>query len=295
MPLYKSYSQQDLDDQYNVRKAVPNFQFFLDLWHDSSVESLTRLNGYKDLSYGSHERECLDIYPALNSNAPTVIFIHGGYWKQLHKNEFQFIAEWLGNLNFNVVMITYPLTPEVRIPRIIDSCRKAIVWLFENSDKYSLNIDQIIIAGHSAGGHLASKMLTTNWSEFIALPNANPFIGGVLISGLYNLEPIRLCYLNDEIGLISDEINQANVIDDAPPEVPVTILVGADETDEFVDQSKLLYTKWSEKNARLFYKELPGIHHFNIITEMTVDNSETNLLFQEFVQTCINANPISGS
>jgi arylformamidase len=195
-----------------------------------------------------------------------LIFIHGGYWHKLDKASFQFIAKALGAYGVTTVLINYPLAPAVSIDQISTSCRAAVHWLYQNISAYNGDPGELYIAGHSAGGHLAVMLLATGWSDF-NLPS--DVIKGVFaLSGLYNLIPIRLSDINLVLNMDTETTIRNSPVQLLPAsQCPLVLVVGSNETDEFLDQSKELYNSWKER-IPVEILLMQGFNHYSIVETM---------------------------
>ena len=120
MEVYKQYSQQQLDAQYNNRLHVPDFADYFERWEKLSRYAEKEHPVFKDIAYGSHPLECLDIFPAVNANAKTLVFIHGGYWHLLDKRLFHFLASAFLEKNVTTVLLNYPLALSTLMPFVCD-------------------------------------------------------------------------------------------------------------------------------------------------------------------------------
>jgi arylformamidase len=243
--VYKHYDQAALDRQYNNRLQVPEYAIHLQRWEDRSREAEKKFNPIHDIAYGDHERERLDIYPSSKKKAKTLVFIHGGYWKQLDKSMFQFVAEAFLPYEFTVALITYPLAPSVPLDSIVASCKKAVRWIHANIHQYNGDPDELYVASHSAGAHLAVMLMSAGRQD-----SHLPFPAGILkgvcaMSGLFDLEPIRLSEINEALKLDEQTVFRNSPVYLTPVcPCPLAIAVGADESDEFISQSEALYSSW---------------------------------------------------
>ena len=158
---------------------------------------------------------------------------------------------------------------------IVASCRKAILWIYQNIKKFNGNPEQIFIAGYSSGGHLASMLMEKEWVQ----RNDAVFIKGVCsLSGVFNLVPIQLSNFNAVLN-ISDATAMRNSAVKLEPANTSSLLlfVGDDETNEFKAQSAELYNSWKDKNNHTTILQLPGINHFSIPETLIDKNSPVHI------------------
>jgi arylformamidase len=261
-PIYLGYDQAALDAQYNLRAAVPEHPAYFRSWAERSAAARERLDGHLDLAYGDHPKQVLDYFPAPENAAPVLAFIHGGYWQALDKSDFSFPAPAWVERGVSFASINYPLAPEAGIPEILESCRAAVLWLWHNA--YSLGADRarIFLAGHSAGGHLATLLLATDWTSFGALP-ADLVKGAASVSGVYDLEPIRLSYQNPVLKLDAGTARAMSPIHARPPQGrPLLLAVGGAETPEFLRQQDEFAAAWKAAGAAPAATVLEGLNHY---------------------------------
>lgn len=272
MFVYKQYDQTALDRQYNNRLQVPEYGTHLKRWEDMSRETEKKLKAVHDIAYGDHERERLDIYPSSKQNSKTLVFIHGGYWQRLDKSLFQFVAEAFLPYHLTVVLITYPLAPSVALDKIVASCKKAVQWVHANIQQYNGDPDELYVAGHSAGGHLAVMLM----SKMVK--------GVCAMSGLYDLEPIRLSEINEVMKLDQLAVSSNSPVDlVAVCPCPMVIAFGADESDEFISQSEALYFSWQKYNVPMELLRLPAINHYSIVESFADKNSSLHVAMLELM------------
>jgi len=197
MLIYKEYDKDSLDKQYNNRFNVPDHEKHLAQWESLSRETEKKYSVHKNIPYGKLADEKLDIFPSPQSNSKTLVFIHGGYWYKHVAADFYLIADAFRSDGVTTVLIDYPLMPVFSMEQLIMSCRQAIGWICRNIGKYNGNPNQLYVSGYSAGAHLASMMMATDWKKFDHTLNNDIIKGVCAISGLYNLLPVQLCYVND--------------------------------------------------------------------------------------------------
>jgi acetyl esterase/lipase len=192
--LYREMDRAQLDAAYNNSAAVPERDAIVADWAARSARVRREYVGRLELAYGDTPRERLDLFLAADPKAPTLAFIHGGYWQMNDKESFAFFAEGLLPLGINLAVIEYTLAPAARLDRIVAEVRRSVRWLAEHLGEHGADPNRLYVAGHSAGGHLTA----------MTMPLAE-VRGGIAISGIYDLEPIRLNYLNEKLGLDAAE------------------------------------------------------------------------------------------
>jgi len=275
MPVYKHYDQSALDRQYNNRLHVPDFSTYLERWELLSRQTEKEFHVIKNLSYGSLPREQLDIYPSLKPSSKTLIFIHGGYWHKLGKEDFQFIAGAFREYGVTTVLINYPMAPTVSMDQIVASCREAVRWICQNIAAYNGDPSQLYVAGYSAGGHLAAMLLATDWRHHNF--NTDLIKGVCTISGLFNLIPILLSDINQVLEMDRETALRNSPVRQVPSaNCPLVIAVGCDETDEFLYQSSEINDCW-KKIIPVEMIKIPGVNHYSIVETILEPESRLHL------------------
>jgi arylformamidase len=264
-PIYKQYDQQQLDAQYNLRARHPDFQSYFDAWERDSEAARKELAPRLDVAYGDTPLQNLDVFPARKPGSPLNVFIHGGFWQFLDKRFFRFPARPLVAAGAAFVTVNYDLAPAVTLEQIAAQCRKALVWCHANAASFNADPARITVSGHSAGAHLALMLALTDWSQHGGLP-ADLVKGTLAVSGVYDLEPIRLSYLNATLKLDADSARRSSPLYQlgrhAPPLVAA---VGGEETNEFRRQNGMLATALRARGLACDEMTLPGLNHYTII------------------------------
>jgi len=264
MALYRNYDRAGLDAQYFLRGRVPEHPEYFRRWAEDSAAVRRARPCRLDISYDS---ERLDLFPAERPAAPCLLFIHGGYWQALDKSDFSFLAPAFQDAGVALAVVNYTLAPKAGMDEIVRQNRAAVAWLYRNARAYGVDPERIHVAGHSAGGHLTAMMLATDWAAFGL--DRNPVRGACAISGLYDLEPIRLCYLNDVLGLDAATAERNSPLRHLPKQSPPLILsVGTGETDEFLRQQADFAAAWRKAGLPLEIADQPGDHHFEIVNRL---------------------------
>jgi len=237
---------------------------------------------HSDLPYGECKTQCLDIY--LPTNAPQhklMVYIHGGYWQELSKEESSFAATNFQQQGFHFAVIDYTLAPNASITDIVEENRSAIAWLYKNFAQFGYNPEEIYVSGSSAGAHLAMMMLQTNWSDYIADYQGNIIKGLCAVSGIYDLQPLLLTYVNDALKMDSCEAKaNSPILQPLPKPVPVIIAFGDIETDEFKRQSQMMKDKLQDKGFEVQFNKINKRNHFDVILEL---NDKSTWLSQQTI------------
>ena len=199
---------------------------------------------------------------------PLLVFIHGGYWQSRDRKDFSFVAERLVEAGAAVALVGYDLAPAVDMDTIVGQIRDAIAWLHRYADAHGFDPERICLAGHSAGGHLAAMALATDWTAS-GLP-ADLIKGVCAISGVFDLEPIRLCYLNEVLRLDAGQARRNSPVL-LPPRArcPVMLTVGERETEAFHRQSNAYADALRRADLACELVVQPDLDHFAIVMAMT--------------------------
>lgn len=249
--LYAGMDRAALDAAYNNRAAVANFAALSEERRQRSERVRRTLAFRADLRYGESARERLDFFPAHQPGAPVLAFIHGGYWQSNDKEASSFLVEGPRALGFAVALIEYTLAPEADIDRIVAEIDRAVSFLG------TLAAAPLVLAGHSAGGHLTAMML-----------DKHRLAGALAISGLFDLEPIRLTYLNEKLRLTEESARRNSPLRHLPAQSPgLVVAVGSRELPELQRQSAE-YARALRARLAVTELRLDGHDHFSILEEL---------------------------
>ena len=278
------------DSMYNNRALVPNFADHFSNWIESSKAARTSLTCQLDIAYGAGPNETLDIFPAAKPNAPVVVFIHGGYWRSLDKSDHSFVAPPLHDMGACVVVVNYALCPgtpnePVTIPDIAMQMTHALAWVWQNIAKFGGNPKDVMVAGHSAGGHLAAMLLACDWKAVDKSIPAHWIQKALSISGLYDLTPLRkTTFLQDSLKLTAVHAQMASpALWPRPKKGVLYTVAGGDESPEFLRNNRLIHQTWGPKTVPVC-EDLPGLNHFNIVTELTKKGTRLSALMKQLIQ-----------
>lgn len=253
---------------YNNRAACPDHPQWFARWAAESAALRACVEARLDVRYGSAPRQTLDIFPAPNPRG-ALLFIHGGYWRALDKDQHSFVAGPLIDRGVGVAVMNYDLCPAVGIPRIVEECREAVAWLARHGGEHGLSASRLVVAGHSAGGQLAAMLLATDWARCGVAPGM--VVAGAAISGVFDLEPLVQVSFNADLRLDAATARAMSPVHLAPTSAaPLLLAVGANETSEFIRQSRLLWDAWPAcRPAGASGPFLvPDRHHFSVLSDL---------------------------
>jgi arylformamidase len=262
--LYRGYDRAGLDTQYNARAAVPEHVDLVERWQREGRAALQAHPHQLDIAYGPSVAEKLDVFSA-GSAAPVQVYIHGGYWMSRDKADFRFLANTFLPAGIAFMTINYALIPKVDMDELVRQCRTALAWVYQHAASFGCDPDKIHVSGHSAGGHLVAMLMTTDWAQFAGLPQ-DLIKGACAISGLYDLEPIPLCYLHDTLPLSAGEVERNSPVRlAARSHNPLIVTYGGLESDEFRRQSEAFASTWKEQRIDCQVIPCPAMNHFTIL------------------------------
>lgn len=277
MSLYKGMDADTLEAEYNLgkRRGADDFARVVERWLQRSAKHREASNALVDIAYGEGEREKLDYFYSGNPNGPMLLYIHGGYWQRGDKSIYSFISEAFIKNGVSVAVINYDLTPSVRMGQIPPQIRKAIAWCYHNADELQYDHDQFHLSGHSAGGHLAAMMLATDWPAYDSPIPADVIRSGILISGVYELEPVVHTLMNEGPQMDVAEANAESPIFIPPlTNAPQLIVYGGGETSEFKRQSIDYVDKFRTTDRKMEIFEVPNDDHFDELDRLAEEDSD---------------------
>ena len=265
--IWRNYDQAALDVQYNSRDTVADFASYIAYYTELTSAAKVSLPCAQNLPYGDGDAERLDIYPAAKTDAPVLVFLHGGDWRSLSKEDSGFAAPALVAAGGCFVAPDFTLVPDTRIEAMGAQLGRMLAWVWRNIATYGGDPSRIFIAGHSSGANLVGQLLMTDWAGFADVP-ADIVKGAVVISGLGDLEPVRLSFRNEHLGLDRAAVIAASLLHRKPTaRCPLLVAVGAGETDDYKRQSREVAAYWQSHGNRAEFFELAGRHHFDSVLE----------------------------
>ncbi|MBN9604097.1 MAG: alpha/beta hydrolase fold domain-containing protein [Afipia felis] len=270
--VYRGMTRDQLDDAYNNGKAVADSPQWIVGWAQRSATMRRRSDAVLGEAYGPRERERFDYFPSGRSGAPLFVFIHGGYWVRNAIELFSFLAEGPNARGIDFAALGYTLAPDVRLGEIVEQIRRGLTHL-QGATNLGYDPGKIYVGGWSAGGHLT------------AITADHPAVRGTMpISGIFDLEPLSLNYLNDPLQLTPDDIRDLSPLHHLRAGLPpACIMSGGSELPELQRQSNE-YARAAQTaglDAKLYV--LPGHHHYSILDELA---KPEGLLTETLVKLC---------
>ncbi|MGK0272347.1 MAG: arylformamidase [Cocleimonas sp.] len=276
MILYKGMDADTLEAEYNLtkRRGADSFAKVAEHWSKRSAKFQVESGAQVDIAYGEGERDKFDFFYSGNPNGPLLIYIHGGYWQRGDKSMYSFIAEPFIKHGISVAVINYNLTPSVRMGQIPPQIRKAIAWCFQHADELQFNKDKLHLSGHSAGGHLGAMMMATDWSAYDSQLPTNLIKSGLLISGVYELEPIVHTSLNEGPQMdIPEATTESPTFMSPVTNAPQLVVYGGGETNEFHRQSIDYANKFRTTERAVELYEVPMADHYDELDRLVEEDS----------------------
>jgi len=250
-------TREQRDDAYNNSKAVADSAAIIEAWGHRSQAFRAAHSSHLDVSYGSGARQSYDYFSA-GDQSPVVAFIHGGFWQNRAKADFTFIVPAFIEAGISVAMMGYTLAPEAKMEQIVQDIRLGLRAVSQKIEARRASNPGIWLSGWSAGGHLTAMAL-----------DEPCVLGGTAISGIYDLEPMRHCYLNDKLSL-----DEASALRFSPIKLPVPsgkildLFVGGAELPALQAQTTEFAQYRADAQAPGRFENLPVLNHYTILDEM---------------------------
>lgn len=267
LTYHTRFSPADFDAQYNLRAARPDYEeTVIPGWVADSETARAELDCTLDVRYGDGDKQLLDVFRCGDETAPTLLYVHGGYWQRGDKSVYSFLARPFVANGVNIVVIGYDLCPAVTITQISQQAREAVMYLWRNAGDLGVNGDRMTVMGHSAGGHITQMMMATDWPTLDPTLPRGLIKSGIPVSPLSYLEPVRLTEdLNSGIRMDAAEAHAESPMTNHPPltDAPQMVVVGGAETDEFHRQAQMYVDKFATADRPVELYVVPGVDHFD--------------------------------
>ncbi|MEU6439222.1 alpha/beta hydrolase [Streptomyces sp. NPDC047046] len=250
-----------LDLEYSPSSRVPDLGTHLARYADDSARARAVLPARLDVPCGPLPEQRLDLFPAPDPHAPLFVFVHGGYWQELSKSEAAFAARDFVAAGISFAALGYGLAPHHRLPAIMAAVSDSLWRLATGSVPLPVAPAAVHLGGHSAGAHLVAHALI----EAGGRGEAGAFASATLVSGVYDLEPLRHTYVNDALGMDAAEARACSLLDRLPTGLPpLVVALGENETDAFAAQHRRFVAAARERGAEVSDLVVAGRHHFDL-------------------------------
>jgi arylformamidase len=268
--VWLDLDQKELDDAYDQAKYAPNIRQVVGRYRTNSDLTRARLGAPKRLSYGAMPVEGMDLYATKAPNAPINVFLHGGAWRGELAQYYAFPAEMFVNAGAHYIAVDFSNVTQTSgdLMPMVEQCRRAVAWVYKNAASFGGDPNRIYLSGHSSGAHLGGVVMVTDWEKDFGLPK-DVLKGGVLVSGMYDLKPVRLSARSSYVKFtdaVEHALSAQRHLDKL--NAPVIVGYGSLETPEFQRQSSDFVdaVKKAGKSAELIRGE--GYNHFEVIETM---------------------------
>jgi arylformamidase len=269
-----------LNAQYNNRARVPDFAAYLSQWERDSQLARDSLRCDLDVPFldAASKRDVqsaglieptLDVFPGAHEDAPVLLFIHGGWWRALDKRDVSFIAPPFSSAGVTVVIPNYNLCPTVGIDTIAAQVAQALAWTHRHFAKRTGKQPRIVVAGHSAGGHLAAMLLCCNGKLLGPDLPVQMAASALSVSGVFDMEPLRQTpFLKADLKLTAAMSRRVSPAFFPAPRGELTTVYGELESEEFARQSRLIQSNWGRRCVPVC-EAVPETNHFSVLNELT--------------------------
>ena len=275
----------DIETQFNPRRAVPNVDEHAARTQLLSQQARQRHEGIYNLRYGPGPLATLDVFKAAQDHAPVHVFLHGGYWRGRDKSDFSYLADALLPHGITTVVMNYDLCPHVELPAIVDQVAQGLAWVHDHAAEWGADPKRYSASGHSAGAHLIAAVLTRH-DQAVSVPMGMPS-SAVLISGVYELEPVLSISVNAEIRLRPDQVAAMSPMRHPPCKpVRLAVAVGGAETQGFVEQSKRFAATCAAQGADARFIAYEACDHYTVMRHFESPQGElTRLVVRDLLST----------
>ena len=257
--VWRGMTRAQLDTAYDNTNAVPDAAQRRDAWIARSAQMRAERSELLDLAYGPKPRNTIDVFRCGRERAPLFVFIHGGYWQHNAKDMFACMADGPLARGFDVALIGYTLAPDVTLTEIVAETYAAVRWLRREGPRRGVARGKLVLSGWSAGGHLTAASLHLDEVD-----------AGLAISGIYDVEPCRLNYLNEKLRLSAAEAAAMSPIRHlAQCKTPLTVAFGTAELPELQRQSQDYHQARLDAGLPSRLLPLEPHNHFSIMDELT--------------------------
>lgn len=251
-----------LDDAFANMAYIADADSYPPRWASEASDFRNGLGSRAELAiqYGPSSRQAYDLFHCEGTSSGTLVFVHGGYWLRFDRSFWSHFAAGALARGWNVALVEYDLCPQVRIAQITDQVASAVQHLADRSE------GKLSLSGHSAGGHLAARMLAQGK---LAADVLSRIVSVAPISPVADLRPLLQTTMNEQFQMTFKDAEAESPVLQPAPLVPVKIWVGAEERPVFLEQAAALAASWEVTEV-----VVPDRHHFDVIEELRDPKSD---------------------
>lgn len=255
---YRDMDCAAVDRAYDNSANFPDVDEWRERWRTRNQELALPEGSALDVPYGPNPRQKIDLFPLESQGAPTTLFFHGGFWTRNGKETFRFLLEASHLAGYNAAFAGYTLAPSADMGTIVSDALAATAWLYTHLPDFGLERTPLVLIGWSAGAHLVALQMDQ--------PNV---AAGMAISGIYDLEPMRIGSMNDFLCLDDRAVARYSPTLQPPSRsAPLLVAYGAAELPEFRRQSVEFHAAWHERSLPVQLMPLPDRHHHSSLEEL---------------------------
>ena len=264
--VWLDYDQAGLDRAYDQAVWSPLMADIRARLAATSEAVRGRLGVPRRFAYGATPVEALVVFPARQPNAPIYVHVHGGGWLRGEAKDFAFAAEMFVDAGVNFVVLDFAQVDAFGgdLAPMVKQVRSAIAWVYKNAAQFGGDASRLYVGGHSSGGHLAAMALTCDWDKAFGIPSS-VIRGGLVISGIYDLKPVRLTKAFDYVKFtdaseeaLSPQRHLARL------KAPLAVAVGGKDSPEFIRQARDFAAAVTAAGGTATLIEAPGFNHFEM-------------------------------
>ena len=251
-----------LEREYSPSSVIGGrYASYVERYRAESARAFAALPVERDLRYGDGPRALIDYFPPLPSarRPGLLVYFHGGYWQELSKDDSAFLAPAWHAAGFAHAVVGYTLAPQAGLAAIVEECRAAVAWLRSRADRLGFDAGNVVLAGSSAGGHLAAAC---------AAASPVPLRGIVSVSGIFDVAPLVGTSINDALGLDASTAASLDLLRAGLRFPPAVVAWGEIETGEFKRQSRAFAARLADAGTTCASHEVAGRNHFDVVLEL---------------------------
>jgi arylformamidase len=278
------YTPERLEIEFSPAKWHADREATLDRHHRESVDAITRWCARTDVRYGAGPLQTVDVFPALDPQAPCCVILHGGFWRISDKAAFSFIGGFLRSRGIAAIVANFDLCPAVTIDEIVNEVRNLLDWVSNNVARLGIDTERLLLFGHATGAHLAAMAIAhkadRSWQSKI--------VGSFLISGLYDLRQVPALSVNTILGLtnFSARRNSPLLGIEFHVKAPVVLAAAEYETSEFRAQSDDMGNRLRHWGVDVHQFTIANCGHFTVLDSILGSDCEA---MNKFIQIAFGA------